>query len=125
MGRLREWRDNNNRVHFQNAYLRTRGEWKKLRTVSKGRCSVMMLNLQILLNFGRKCCMVVVWLFILYCCIMLACSLFNFTVSAATNCSRGLFIMNMKSFRTARAPTLLLLSHALSNQLYFYMLPEK
>jgi len=36
MGRLREWRDNNIRVHFQNAYLRTR-EWKKLRTVSKGR----------------------------------------------------------------------------------------
>jgi len=57
--------------------------------------------------------------------LMLACSLFNFTVSAATNCSHGLFIMNMKAFRTARAPTLLFLSHALSDQLYFYMLPEK
>jgi len=37
MGRLRERRDNNNRLHFQDAYLRVRGEWKKLRTVSKGR----------------------------------------------------------------------------------------
>lgn len=86
----------------------------------------MMLNLQVLLNFGRKCCtcmaVVVVHTLLLR---MLACSLFNFTVSAATNCSHGLFIMNMKSFRTARAPTLLLLSHAPSDQLYFYMLPEK
>jgi len=40
MGRLRERRDNNIRAHFHDAYLRVRGEWKKLRTVSKGRWQI-------------------------------------------------------------------------------------
>jgi len=51
--------------------------------------------------------------------LMLVCTLFSFTVSIATNCRHGLFMMNMKAFRIASAPTLLLLSHTLSDQLYF------
>jgi len=61
----------------------------------------MVLKLQDLLYFGRKCCMVVV-VVVVHTLLLhtLACSLFNFTVSAATDCSYGLFIMNTKAFRT-------------------------
>ena len=47
MGKLSKRHDNNIRVHFQDAYLRVRGEWNRLRTVSKGRWQCNMLNLQV------------------------------------------------------------------------------
>jgi len=37
MGRLRERRDDNIRVHFQDPYLRVGDEWDRLRIVSNGR----------------------------------------------------------------------------------------
>ena len=90
-------------LHFQVIYLRVGGEWNRLRIVSKERLQYNML--------AESAVVVVVLL-------MLVCSLFNLTVSAVTYCSHGLFIMNMKAFGTG-APTLLLLSHALNDQLYF------